>query len=162
MSSFRCGLRKREDLWFTNKLERRHTDRFYLYFRFFSFALVFSISPIPIYLIPFCFSFHIGSSNHQQNKKGVKNRLILDSASSEQKKRIHCMLWSNKKKYQIALILLKAKWRIYLLSLYKNAHNSQLALTLTKTTITIKLPIHSAMCHLYCNVTNADILDVRS
>lgn len=63
-SSFRCGPK---DLWLSNKLERRHTVRFYLNFRLFvhffsSFTLICPCLPI---LHSILISFYVDSSNSQ-------------------------------------------------------------------------------------------------
>lgn len=51
--------------------------------------------------------------------------------------------------------LLSVTYTIVEHTIHSNANTKK------KTTITIELPIHSAICHLYGNVANADILDVR-
>lgn len=87
----------KKDLWSTNKLERRRTVRFYLYFRLFSYSLSFLLLSI----------LHTSIFSRTRKK-----RLSVIVSSKEEKK------------YRIALILLIAKWWIYLLSLC-NTHTQK-------------------------------------
>lgn len=176
LSSFqRVGFQKR-DLWLTNKLERRHTVRFYLPFRVFSCLSFTSLWPFfpnlnVLYSDLLCFWTISQLSSKIEQDEWEKIDSFCDSASSEQK-RIHgvltCSLPNRRKKPPNRLDSIESQMAgLLTVALQTHTHTGdsplKLRLTLAKTAITIaiELPIHSAMCHLYCNVTNADILDVE-